>query len=140
MTNATARLGFTLASLLALACGGGGGPPPEIPQADACPQASTAICSKIFSCPSDDLILGSVQTALGGSDANCRATITQNYCGGLACSAAQSYHGDKAYQCKTQFGQVSCSDIGGALFRSGGDVMVLIGDLAPACNQVCTTP
>ena len=137
MKTATARLALTLVGLFVLSCGGDG-PPPEIPQADACPQASTAICSKIFSCPANDLVLGPVQTALGGSQMNCQATITQNYCGGLMCSAAQSYHGDKAYQCKAQFGQVSCSDIAGALIVSGGNVQVLIGELAPACNQVCT--
>jgi hypothetical protein len=124
-------------ALLALSCGGGGAPK-EIPQADACPEASMAICGKIFSCPANDLILGAVQAGLGGSSMNCQTTITQNYCGGFTCSAGQTYHGDKAYQCKEQFSNVACSQISGAVLTAGADIQALITALAPACNQVCT--
>jgi hypothetical protein len=129
------RLLFTL-GLLALSCGGGAAK--EIPEADACPEAAAAICGKVFSCPASDLVLGAVQLSLGGSDANCQATIKQNYCGSLTCTNGQTYHGDKAYQCKEQFKGVACSDIAGALIISQGNIPVLIGTLAPACGQVCT--
>lgn len=132
------RLLFTL-GLLALSCGGGGAAK-EIPETDACPQAAKAICGKVFSCPADDLIIGAVQVNLGGSDANCQATITQNYCGTLTCTNGKKYHGDKAYECQEQFNGAKCTQITSAVIAGGlsGDVPTLIGTLAPACNQVCT--
>jgi hypothetical protein len=131
------RLVFAL-GLLALSCGGGdGGKTKDIPQADACPEASKAICAKVFSCP-DDLILSAVKNALGGDETNCRTTIQQNNCGSLMCAAGQTYHGDKAAMCKDQFGAVTCPDLSGAILASAGNVDAVIMSLAPTCNQVCS--
>ena len=130
------KVGLVFAlGLLALSCGGGG--TKDIPQADACPEASKAICAKVFSCP-DDVILSLVKNALGGDEANCRTTVQQNNCSSLMCAATQTYHGDKAAMCKDQFGSVSCPDLSGAILTSSGNVQTLIMTLAPACNQVCS--
>ena len=129
------RLLFAL-GLLALSCGGGAAK--EIPEADACPEASMAICGKVFSCPAGDIVIGLVQDGLGGSDAACQASIAQTYCGALTCTNGKKYHGDKAYQCKEQFKAVACSQISGAVLTAGTNVSTLITTLAPACNQVCS--
>lgn len=132
------RLVFAL-GLLALSCGGSDAPPKtnDIPQADACLEASKAICAKVFSCP-DDVILNLVKSELGGDEANCRTTIQQNNCGSLMCAAGQTYHADKAAMCKDQFGAVKCPDLSSAILSSNGKVDAVIMSLAPACNQVCS--
>jgi hypothetical protein len=130
-----ARLVFAL-GLLALSCGGGSESKP-IPQAEACPEASKAICAKLFSC-NGDTFLDLAKTAVGGDEVNCLATVQQNNCASFTCATGQTYHGDKAGMCKDQFSGVSCSQLSREILTAGGDVNVLIKNLAPSCNQVCS--
>lgn len=137
--KAKARSFLTL-GLLALSCGGGGGAAKEIPQAEACPEATKAVCTKVFSC--DDAILNIAKASLlGGSQANCLATLQQPpYCDSFSCQAGQTYHGDKAAACKDQFAGVKCEDITAAIIAGGtsSDIPSLVRRLAPACGEVCT--
>ena len=112
-----------------LSCGGGS-TPATIPQADACNQASKSICTRVFACTE----LALAQLLLGGTEASCETMVKANYCGSFQCTATQTYHGDKAQQCKDQFATVSCATL--ATAASGGVNAVLAS--VPACQQVCT--
>jgi hypothetical protein len=114
-----------------LSCGGGS--TASIPQADACNQASRSICARVFSCTDTVLLLA--QVALGGSEAACQTTIQASYCGSFQCTGSQTYHGDKAQQCKDQFTTVSCMTL--ATAASTGAVAGALMTV-PACQQVCT--
>jgi hypothetical protein len=119
-----------------LSCGGGS-TPGAIPEAEACPQAARSVCARVFSCP--DQLLQLAQFALGGSETACQAMVQQNYCGAFQCMAGQTYHGDKAAQCKQQFSTVSCATLATALSMGGaaGGVAAVLTSV-PACQQVCS--
>src|SRR4029078_7530154 len=115
---------FIASALAALSCGSSskGG---TIPQDQACTQASPAACTKVCSCrgaPS----LTAAQGGLGGTEPACETMIQMNFCAPFLCSAAD-YHGDKAQQCKDQFGSVSCAQLSAAALAGG-----LRGGGAPA--------
>lgn len=126
--------------LLALSCGGGDSNSNDsnIPQAEACNVASQAACAKVFSCPSSDIVIGIVQNGLGGTEQACRDMVRQTYCSAFQCTAGQTYHGDKAAQCRNEFTNVTCTALSAsaAAALSGG----ISGFLAsiPGCNQICT--
>jgi hypothetical protein len=117
--------------LFLFSCGDGG--PHTIPQANACPEVSRAMCAKLFSC--DDVISAVARTALGGTQASCETRITQSACSVSWCQPNQSYHGDKAYECRQQVATAGCGTL---------DVTALTGNIASAlatisaCAQVCT--
>lgn len=128
-----------LVSLCAAACGGGSGPS-SIPQADACNQASTAACAKIYGCES------ALATLAFGTQAQCQTMILSS-CGssGFQCAASQTYHGDKAEMCKDQFSALSCDVLLQVFLASSGGVTLstaftTIMANVPVCGQICTTP
>lgn len=120
-----------LGSLL-MSCGGGSSS--GIPQADACNQASRAACAKLFSCP--DAILVAARTLVGGTEEMCRTTIQQTYCAPFMCMTSQTYHGDKAQQCKDQFGTVSCATL--ATAAASLNVATVLASV-PVCTEVCSS-
>jgi hypothetical protein len=131
---AVVAAGFGVAVGVGLVSCGSSSSPTSIPQADACNQASTAICARVFSC-SDPILVAAQQFVLGGSEATCQMMIKQSYCGAFACTAGQTYHGDKAQQCKDQFATATCASLAAAA-TSGTVAGVLM--TVPACQQVCT--
>jgi hypothetical protein len=126
---------FTVAlGLLLLSCGGGSSS--GIPQADACNQASQSACAKLFSC--SDVILMIAQGVLGGTEVSCRMMIQQNYCAPFQCQAGQTYHPDKAQQCKDEFSAVTCATLAAAALAGGGSPATVLASV-PGCTQVCTS-
>ena len=118
--------------VLLLSCGDEG--PHTIPEADACPEVSKAMCAKVFSC--DDLISAVARVALGGTQAACEAMITQSACSVSWCQPNQRYHGDQAYACKQQVAAAECGTLD-ATALSGNVASALA--IISACAQVCTT-
>ena len=122
---------FTLGVLL-LSCGDGDSR--TIPQAEACPQVSKAMCAKLFSC--DDVVSAVARAALGGMQATCESLLLQSACSVSWCQPNQTYHGDKAYECRQQVATAECGTL---------DAMALTGNInsalaiVSACAQVCTT-
>jgi len=120
---------FALGVLL-LSCGGGSH---TIPEADACKEVSKALCAKVFSC--DDVISALARAALGGTQASCEAMIIQTSCSATWCQPNQTYHGDKAYECKQQLATAECGSLDAmALTRSIDSALAI----ASACAEVCT--
>ena len=120
-------------SLVAMAGGcGGGGTAAGISQADACPQAAKAACTKIFAC--SNLLL--VQAVLM-NETMCETTVVTN-CGstGFQCGATQTYHGDKAQQCKDQFNAQTCDAIAANLNITNPVASLTMS--IPPCGQICT--
>jgi hypothetical protein len=140
------RLFATFAlGLLAASCGGssggGGGDAglTSIPQAQACTEAAQTACTKIFSCSDQGLLL--IQVFLMTVDM-CEATAMQN-CGatGFQCAATQTYHGDKAAQCRDAFNAQSCATLAADVAGAGFSTTAILGSLTaqlPVCGQICT--
>ena len=128
-----------LASLIA-GCGGGGGSA-SIPEADACNQASTSACAKIYSCET------ALATSLFGTQDQCQTMILGS-CGstGFQCATTQTYHGDKAAMCKDQFTAMDCSTLLQTVLPTLSANASLSGAFGaitaslPVCGQICTTP
>jgi hypothetical protein len=132
-------------ALLAVSCGGSSGSGgndaglTSIPQAQACTEAAHAACTKIFSCNDQGLVL--LQVFLM-TEAMCETTAMQN-CGatGFQCGATQTYHDDKAAQCRDDFNAQTCAtlaaDVAGAGFSTTAILASLTAQL-PVCGQICT--
>jgi hypothetical protein len=119
--------------VVAVSCGGGSSSTNGIPQADACNQGAKAACAKLFAC--NDGILVLAQAALGGSAGACETMIKANYCSTFECTAGQTYHGDKAQQCKDDFASVSCATLAAA--ASSLNIATVLASV-PSCQQTCT--
>src|SRR5450432_273095 len=120
-------------------CGGSSSAADTIPQAESCTQAAQAACGKLFSC--SDLVLVLAQQTLGGSASACETMVEQSYCPTFACSATQTYHGDRAKQCKDDFGTLSCTtlaDAATAAAVSGSFSIAPVLSSVPACQAICT--
>lgn len=110
-----------------------------IPQAEACTQAAQAACAKLFSCT--DLVLLVARQTLGDNASVCETMVEQSYCSTFACSATQTYHGDRAKQCKDDFGTLSCktlADAATAAAASGSFNIAPVLSSVPACQAICT--
>jgi hypothetical protein len=132
-----------LATLLA-SCGGGGGLSSggSIPEEQACSQAATTVCTKIFGCNDSTSALVKIYLM---SQANCEASVLQ-YCGatGFQCSAGATYHGDQAQVCKNQFNAQTCETISAAIgvavtnMSSASDAIGSLTASLPGCMTICT--
>ncbi len=130
------RLVTFVLGLVAVSCGGGSGSP-GIPQTEACAQAAKAACTKIFSCPALLLFQVGLQT-----EPACEGMIMQN-CGstGFQCSANQTYHADKALQCRDEFNRKTCDTVAADISAAGVSISAAVSSLTssiPACGQICT--
>ena len=135
-------LALAVLGTLFVSCGGSGGlSSGAIPEAEACDQAATTFCTKIYGCT--DATSAFVKLYLM-SQANCQATVLQ-YCGstGFQCSGGATYHGDQAQICKDQFNAQSCETVsaaiaaGAAMSSTAAAVGSITGSI-PACMKICT--
>ena len=129
--------------LVALSSCGGGGSAAGHPQADACNQAAKAACTKIFGCPNLSLVqvLLAGQTGAAGVP-TCETMIMAN-CGstGFQCAANQTYHPDKAQQCRDQFNIQTCDAVAADIATAGLSITAALASLTmniPPCGQICT--
>jgi len=129
-----------------LSCGGGGGVSSTgIPEEQACQQAATTFCQKIYGCQDGTSKL--VQGVLVSEPA-CETTILAN-CGSTAfhCGAGMTYHPDQALACKNGFNGQTCAALAatiGASLSTGSlstsAVIAAITANVPSCTTICSTP
>lgn len=136
-------LALALVGLLFVSCGGGGvsSGPTGIPQDQACTQAATSFCTKIYGCT--DQTSKSLQTILM-SEPSCEASVLQ-YCGSTAfrCSEGATYHPEQALACKNKFTAQDCATLSAGLvvaFLSGSTSAAVASITAnvPECTNICT--
>ena len=133
---------FLVLGLGLFSCGGGGGISPAgggIPQAEACQQAATAVCTKLYSCKDSTIVL--VQ-ALLMNEMLCENTVLAQ-CGstGFSCAAGATYHGDQAQVCKDKFNTESCATLNAALSSGGASTSAAIAAITgsiPECKAICS--
>jgi hypothetical protein len=135
------RLIVVALGLIAVSCGGGGSGS-SIPEADWCPQASQTACGKLYNCPDGTFVLlrAYLSSTYGVStESGCEAYGQSNCTSFGSCTAGQTYHADKAQQCKDQVNAKSCTDLAASInITSFSASASLLSTLAPACSQVCT--
>lgn len=136
-------LALALLGTFFVSCGGGGGLSSGgiIPEAEACSQAATTFCTKIYGCTDSNSAL--VRIGLM-SEANCEALVIQ-YCGatGFQCSGGATYHGDQAQICKNQFNAQKCETLSAAIVAAGLNMSsaAAVASLTanvPGCMNICT--
>jgi len=133
---------FLVLGLGFFSCGGGGGISPAgggIPQAEACQQAATAVCTKMFGCTDASI---AIVRAILMTEANCETTVLAQ-CGstGFSCSAGAPYHGDQAQVCKDKFNAESCATLNAALSSGGASTSAAIAAITgsiPECKAICS--
>ncbi len=133
---------FTVTALLSLgflSCGSSNSSSSStsIPRSEACAQASEAACAKVFSCPTTDPVVATVQFVLGGSKNACQASIQAMYCSTFECATAADYHGEQAGQCKQQFSDASCQDLSAAGLSAATAGVPAFLAAFPQCGQIC---
>jgi hypothetical protein len=128
-----------------VSCGGGGGLSSggSIPEAEACDQAATAFCTKVFACTSDPTV-AAVAALYLMTEASCKTMVMQS-CGstGFQCAAGATYHGDQAQICKAQFSGQTCMAVSAAISagitaNSTAAAVASISAMIPACMMICT--
>jgi hypothetical protein len=125
------RIPLLLGLVLATSCGGDGkGNGNGIPVAEACPQATSVFCDKVFAC--DELL--AIRTIVGTREGCMNLGQSQVCPTGSLCAAGETYSPTAAQECKNALAAQSC-----AAFAAG----VTSGDplgAEPACSAVCSGP
>jgi len=115
------RFASSILSLILLAAGCGGA---EKSATEFCKEAAQAYCDKVFDCPE-----GASRRAMEGSTKEACVASAQAVCPtpGQTCPGTQTYHADKAQQCASDYGTLSCS-----AWAAEPNLAV--------CDDICTAP
>ena len=132
-------LAFLVFGSLLVSCGGGGGiSSAGIPEAEACSQASTAVCAKLYGCTGSSITIARL---LLMNEAACKTTVLQ-YCGstGFQCTGGATYHGDQAQICKDKFNAQTCAALDVALSMATSTTAAIAAVTANVmeCANICT--
>jgi hypothetical protein len=124
------RIPFLLGLVLATSCGGdGNGGGNGIPAAEACAQAASVFCDKVFTC--DELV--AIRTAVGTRELCMTVGQSQICTAGSLCDAGETYSPTAAQTCKDALAAQSCAAFAAAV-TAGTDPLAAV----PACDAVCT--
>jgi hypothetical protein len=93
---------------MVLACGGGD----DISQIDACKEAQSIACDKLFNCL-DKTLLEALKMQIGLNAADCKVKFQASECNAdkAKCDAGKSYNAGNAQMCLSGLRQLSCNDI-----------------------------